>query len=159
MRDFQAPGRSLVYAANGLCAASHPLAAQAAVRLMQDGGNAVDAAIGAAVLLGFCEPPMCGLGGDAFVLLKPAGEERLIADELLSARIRQVAGRDDPSAAREANTLPAALAALEKNMIYEGLKRNHWNKTKTAAELGISRRNLIRKVNSYKLDQRRARAS
>jgi two-component system response regulator HupR/HoxA len=88
-----------------------------------------------------------------------AGEERLIADELLSARIRQTAGRDDGTAAREANTLPAALEALEKNMIYEGLKRNHWNKTKTAAELGISRRNLIRKVNSYKLDQRRARAS
>ena len=88
-----------------------------------------------------------------------AGDERLIADELLSARIRQTPGRDDGNAGREANTLPAALEALEKNMIYEGLKRNHWNKTKTAAELGISRRNLIRKVNSYKLDQRRARAS
>jgi gamma-glutamyltranspeptidase/glutathione hydrolase len=91
MRDFQAPGRSLVYAVNGLCAASHPLAAQAAVRLMQDGGNAVDAAIGAAVLLGFCEPPMCGLGGDCFVLLKPDGEERLIG---LNGSGRAPAGLD-----------------------------------------------------------------
>ena len=53
------------------CAASHPLAAEAAVGILRDGGNAVDAAIAAAVVLGFAEPPMCGLGGDAFVLLKP----------------------------------------------------------------------------------------
>ncbi|MCA1663138.1 MAG: hypothetical protein LC659_02490, partial [Myxococcales bacterium] len=33
----------------------------------------------------------------------------------------------------------------------------HWNKTKAAEELRISRRNLIRKVNKYKLDQRRLR--
>jgi gamma-glutamyltranspeptidase/glutathione hydrolase len=91
MRDFQSPGRSLVYAAKGMCATSHPLAAQAAVGILQDGGNAVDAAIAAAVLLGFCEPAMCGLGGDAFVLLKPPGEERLVG---LNGSGRAPAGLD-----------------------------------------------------------------
>ena len=38
----------------------------------------IDAAIAAAVVLGFCEPPSCGLGGDAFVRVKPAGRSRLV---------------------------------------------------------------------------------
>jgi len=81
-----------------------------------------------------------------------AGDDKLIGEELLSSRIRQETREDGGP-----RSLPAAVDALERNLIYEVLKRTHWNKTKAAEELRISRRNLIRKVIKYKLDQRRLR--
>jgi transcriptional regulator with PAS, ATPase and Fis domain len=86
-----------------------------------------------------------------------AGEDKTIGEEMLSARIRQQMMRDEIAGLAEPNSLPDAVEALERNMIYEVLKRTHWNKTRAASELRISRRNLIRKVMKYRLDQRKAR--
>ena len=76
MRDFQHPGRSPVLARRAMCATSHPLAVECAVNAMRQGGNAVDAAVTAALTLGMLEPAMTGLGGDMFALVWRADEPR-----------------------------------------------------------------------------------
>lgn len=91
MRDFQLPGRSPVWAEHGMCATSSPVAADAAVQVLKEGGNALDAAIAGAVLLGACEPPMCGIGGDCFALISPPGTEDVLA---FNGSGRAVAGAD-----------------------------------------------------------------
>ncbi|MBI2744950.1 MAG: gamma-glutamyltransferase family protein [Burkholderiales bacterium] len=55
--------------ARNVVSTSHPLAAQAGLRMMQKGGNAVDAAIAAAAAMMICEPVSNGLGSDAFAIL------------------------------------------------------------------------------------------
>ncbi|MEM9009698.1 MAG: gamma-glutamyltransferase family protein [Pseudomonadota bacterium] len=121
MRDFHSPGRSAVFAAEGMCATSHPFGARIAIETLQAGGNAADAAIASAVAMGLCEPHMTGIGGDCFVLLKPAGEDRLYglngsgrAPAGLSAAALRAEGLEAlPGRSPQAVTVPGAVDAFD----------------------------------------------
>src|SRR3990172_508630 len=63
-----APWRPTVMGTHGMVASGHPLASQAGMRILQAGGNALDAAIATWLVQGQAEPGMTGLGADMFIL-------------------------------------------------------------------------------------------
>jgi gamma-glutamyltranspeptidase / glutathione hydrolase len=73
------PEKFSVFAKNGMVVSSQPLATLAGVRILMEGGNAIDAAVATAAVLGVVEPSSLGIGGDAFALFYSAKEKALKA--------------------------------------------------------------------------------
>lgn len=61
------------FARNGMIAAAHPLTVEAGLHVLRSGGNAVDAAVAAAMTAAVVMPEMCGLGGDLFAIVQAPG--------------------------------------------------------------------------------------
>jgi gamma-glutamyltranspeptidase / glutathione hydrolase len=72
-----AQGRSEVMARNGIITTSQPLAAEVGLKILQDGGNAIDAAVASAAVLNLVEPMNVGVGGDLFAIIYVASEKKL----------------------------------------------------------------------------------
>lgn len=116
MRNFLTPSRSLAVAEQGMAATSHPAATLAAVEILREGGNAVDAAVAAVAMQCVVEPAMTGLGGDCFALYAPksglpialngSGRSPAAIDPGRLASLSQIA----PSSV-DAVTIPGAVAS------------------------------------------------
>jgi len=72
-------GRSEVLARHGIVATSDPLAVQAGLEILQNGGNAIDAAVAAGAVLDVTSQNDTGIGGDLFALVYIASEQKLYA--------------------------------------------------------------------------------
>lgn len=86
------PGRSAAVGEGGAVTAATPGAARAGARMLDEGGNAADAAVAAALVAGVVEPALSGLGGAAYALAFEPGIGRTVA---LDGSVRC------PAAARE----------------------------------------------------------
>ncbi|MDH3660506.1 MAG: gamma-glutamyltransferase [Alphaproteobacteria bacterium] len=80
----------------GVVAAQHILAARAGAGMLADGGNAIDAAIAAALALGVVEPWMCGLGGSGYVVVWRARERRADVIDFQGMLPAAITGDDYP---------------------------------------------------------------
>lgn len=83
-----------------------------------------------------------------------SGDDDLIDKDAIQLRVRERDLFDEVELS--SMSMPDAIEQLERRMILEGLQRTGWNKTQTAKDLGVSRRNLIRKVATYELERNRS---
>ena len=72
--------RDLAVGRNNIVAAKHPWAVKAALDVLDEGGNAIDAAVTAAFAIGVVEPWMSGVGGAGFMTIQVAGGQRKVID-------------------------------------------------------------------------------
>src|SRR5213595_407101 len=115
-------GRSMVISRNGIVAAESPLAAQSGARILERGGNAVDAAIAANAMMGVVEPMMNGIGGDLFAIVYDAKANKLYglnasgwAPKSLTIEYLQKQGiRSMPQQGANAITVPGAVDGWQK---------------------------------------------
>ena len=77
MNAHFAEKRPMVMGIDWMITADHPLAARAGAAVLESGGNAVDAAVAANLVMTVVRPHMCGIGGDLFALIFMAGDKPL----------------------------------------------------------------------------------
>ena len=115
--EEEAYPQRLAHSRRGMVATAHWMATAAGVEILEEGGNAVDAAIASAFALGVCEPMSSGLGGQTMMLIHLAGSGKNIAiDGSSRAPNRATPGRlrtREMRLGHRATTVPSTPAVLE----------------------------------------------
>jgi gamma-glutamyltranspeptidase/glutathione hydrolase len=126
--DFKSR-RSMVLARRGMVAASNPLASQAGLNILRQGGNAADAAIAAAAVMNVVAPASTGIGGDCFALYYDAktrqvtalnGSGRAPAAATLDSYAKAGVTGEIPERSVHAVTVPGAVMGWHDLLIRHG---------------------------------------
>lgn len=101
---------------HGMVASAHYLATQAGVEVLEEGGNAIDAAVATAFALGVCEPAASGIGGQSMLLIHETRSGRTVALDGSSRAPHRVPPGEVPQEqlfrGHRATTVPSTPAAL-----------------------------------------------
>ncbi len=122
MAQERSQARSMVMSQNGIVASESPLASEAGVRILEAGGNAVDAAIATNAMMGVVSPMMNGIGGDLFAIVYDAKANKLYglnasgwAPKALTIDALHKQGlREMPQVGVNAITVPGAVEGWQK---------------------------------------------
>ncbi|MGC2754190.1 MAG: gamma-glutamyltransferase [Candidatus Acidiferrum sp.] len=114
--------RSMVISKGGIVASESPLASQAGARILERGGNAVDAAIATNAMMGVVEPMMNGIGGDLFAIVYDAKANKLYGMNasgwapagLTIEYLHKLGLREMPQAGVNSITVPGAVDGWQK---------------------------------------------
>src|SRR5579863_1357899 len=128
--EDRARTRSLVAAAAGVVASESVLASQVGARVLESGGNAVDAAVAANAVLGLVAPMNDGIGGDLFAIVYEAGSGQLHGlnasgwspARLNAQHLREIGLNEMPQQGIHSVTVPGAVAGWHALLAQFGSK-------------------------------------
>jgi len=123
--------RSMVITRQGIVATEHPLASQIGARVLEEGGNAVDAAVAANATMGVVAPMANGIGGDLFAIVYEAKTGKIYGlnasgwtpADLTASFLREKGITNMPQAGIHSVTVPGAVEGWDKLLKRFGRKR------------------------------------
>ena len=121
--------RTVVMGTKAMIAAEHPLEARAAQKVLESGGNAIDAAVAAFYMTTVVEHHQAGIGGDAFIVAYIADQKKVVFlngtgyAPALATREKYLALGGIPDAGPYASSVPGAVAGFDLALRKYGTKR------------------------------------